>query len=83
MNRLRDGADQLGLGHGMTLKPGMHSMEVRCELHQKRFGVVRHHTVHDLWVEALERDPGSNLPIKILFSLPEVGPLGHPESFYC
>lgn len=40
-------------------------------------------TVHDLYVEALERDLGSNLSIKILFSLPKVGPLGHPESFCC
>lgn len=40
-----------------------------------------HITVHDLNGEALERNQGSNLSIKILFSLQEVGPLGHPESF--
>lgn len=34
-----------------------------------------------MYGEAQERNQGSNLSIKILFSLQEVGPLGHPETF--
>lgn len=40
-------------------------------------------TVRDLYVEALEKDLGSKLSIKILFPLSVVGPLGHPGSFCC
>lgn len=47
-------------------------------------GLKSHSTiVRDLYVEALEKDLGSKLSIKVLFSLPDVGPLGHPGSFCC
>lgn len=36
--------EQLRLGHGMTLKPEMHSLEVKCELHQKWFEATQHHS---------------------------------------
>lgn len=36
--------EQLRLGHEMTLKPEMHSLEVKCELHQKWFEATQHHS---------------------------------------
>lgn len=74
--------EQLRLGHGMTLKPEMRPW--RSSVNCFKSGLKPHSTtVRDLYVEALEKDLGSKLSIKILFSLSVVGPLGHPGSFCC